>query len=144
MNFENNAPASSKFVKKVVIHNDTAYVSGQLPREGGEIKYLGKVGKDLDIESAKKSARLCVQNCFKELLMTLGNEKEIERVIKMTGFVASSSGFNQQPAVIDAASEFIYEQLGECGPHARSAIGVAELPHGASVEIEIIAAIKNK
>jgi enamine deaminase RidA (YjgF/YER057c/UK114 family) len=82
-----------------------------------------------------------VLQALAQLKETLGDLGRIERIIKVTGFVASAPGFTQQPQVIDAASELLGQLLGESGRHARSAVGVAELPRGVPVEIELVAAV---
>ena len=125
----------------VVVHGGLAWVSGQLPRLDGVLQFRGKVGVDLDLEAARAAARLCGLQCVAALAKALGGTDRILRVLKLTGFVASGPGFTQQPLVIDAASAAIIELLGLAGSHARSAIGVAELPHGAPVEVELVVAL---
>lgn len=131
----------SNLLTPVVIQDGIAYVSGQLPRENGTLNIKGKVGKDIDLETARQAAVHSINNCLDRLTDAIGPEGTILRILKITGFIASADGFNQQGTVIDAASEVLLERLGERGGHARSAVGVAELPHGAPVEIEMIAAV---
>jgi len=126
----------------VVVHNGIAYVSGQLPRLNGEVQFPGKVGSDIDLATAREAARLCAMQCLAALDKELGGLARVVRLLKVNGYVASTSGFIQQPAVIDAASEYFTEVLGLRGQHARAAVGVAELPRGAAVEIELMAAIR--
>ncbi|HBO4463007.1 TPA: RidA family protein [Pseudomonas aeruginosa] len=126
----------------VVLHAGIAYVSGQLPRQHGELRWTGKVGSELDLEQARQAARLCEARCLQALEEALGGLQRVERLLKVTGYVASAAGFVQQPAVIDAASEYFDEVLGARGGHARAAVGVAELPRGAAVEVELIAAVR--
>jgi enamine deaminase RidA (YjgF/YER057c/UK114 family) len=134
--------AASTRVTPVVVHDGIAYVSGQLPRIAGDLRVRGKVGAEIDLERAREAARLCAEACIAQLARHVG-EANILRVLKITGFVASARGFNQQGAVIDAASDVFLERFGaDSGAHARSAVGVAELPHDASVEIEMVAAVK--
>ena len=125
----------------VTVHERLAFVSGQLPRNGEEI-ITGKVGADVDLERAQEAARLCIIQGLACLRQSLGSLDRVDRVLKLTGFVASAAGFNQQPKVIDAASELLGKVFGENGRHARSAVGVAELPRNASVEIEMIVSLK--
>jgi enamine deaminase RidA (YjgF/YER057c/UK114 family) len=125
----------------VTIHERLAFVSGQLPRSG-ESLVTGKVGGDVDLEQAREAARLCILQGLACLNQALGSLDRVEKVLKVTGFVASAPGFNQQPKVIDAASELLVQVFGEAGRHARSAIGVAELPRNAAVEIELIVALR--
>ncbi|MFY1696535.1 MULTISPECIES: RidA family protein [unclassified Solwaraspora] len=113
------------------------YVSGQLPMADGALLAVGKVGAEVTPEEAKALAHQCALNALAaiEQLVGLG---AVTRIVKVTGFVASAAGFTGQPAVINGASELFGEVFGEAGRHARSAVGVAELPLGAPVEVEII------
>jgi len=126
----------------VVVHNGIAYVSGQLPRLNNELQFLGKVGAEIDLVTAREAARLCAMQCLAALDQELGGLARVVRLLKVNGYVASAAGFTQQPAVIDAASAYFTEVLGTRGQHARAAVGVAELPRGAAVEIELMAAIR--
>jgi enamine deaminase RidA (YjgF/YER057c/UK114 family) len=129
----------------VTLHHGIAYVSGQLPKEAdGEVRILGKVGAEIDIETAQRAARTCILQGLSCLKAALGDLDRVERILKVTGFVASAPGFIQQPRVIDAASTLLGEVFGEAGRHARSAVGVAELPRGVPVEIELIAAFRGE
>jgi enamine deaminase RidA (YjgF/YER057c/UK114 family) len=138
--------ATPRFVYvPVVLHDGLAWVSGQLPQIDGEVRTRGKVGREVTVEAAQECARVCVLQglaCLRDALE--GDLGRIERVVKVTGFVASAPGFNQQPTVIDAASTLFGEILGERGVHARSAIGVAELPRDAPVEIECVVAVQGE
>lgn len=113
------------------------YVSGQLPLVDGKLPQTGKVGAEVTEEQGTELARLCALNALAavEALVGLGR---IVKVVKVVGFVASAPGFTGQPAVINGASNLFGEVLGEQGRHARSAVGVAELPLGAPVEVEVI------
>jgi enamine deaminase RidA (YjgF/YER057c/UK114 family) len=126
----------------VVVHGDLAYVSGQVPRLDAQTVIAGKLGGELDVERGREAARLCVLHALAALKQALGSLDRIDRILKVTGFVASAPGFVQQPQVIDAASRLLGEVFGERGKHARSAIGVAELPRGSAVEIEMIVALR--
>jgi len=129
----------------VVVHGGIAYVSGQLPWQGDAIEHAGKVARDVTPEQAEEAARRCTLQALAWLNQSLtGGLDEVERVLRVTGYVASSPGFDQQPKVIDAASELLIKVFGHAGHHARSAIGVAELPRNAPVEIEFIFAIKRR
>lgn len=125
----------------VTIHERLAFVSGQLPRQGDAF-VTGKVGGDVDVEHARQAARLCILQGLACLNHALGSLDKVDRILKVTGFVASAPNFNQQPKVIDAASELLVQIFGEAGRHARSAIGVAELPRNAAVEIELIVGLR--
>jgi enamine deaminase RidA (YjgF/YER057c/UK114 family) len=113
------------------------FTAGQLPFEEGQLRYTGKVGKDVSVEEAKEAARLCTLNAL-AAIAEAGSLENVRRVVKVTGYVASATGFNRQPEVINGASEFLGEVFGERGTHARSAVGVAELPLDAPVEVELI------
>jgi enamine deaminase RidA (YjgF/YER057c/UK114 family) len=128
----------------VALHNGIAHVSGQLPWLDSERVISGKVGDDCDLEQAQEAARVCILFGLAALNQQLGSLDAIERILKVTGFVASAPGFVSQPKVIDAASRLLGEVFGENGRHARSAIGVAELPRGAAVEIEMVVAIRTQ
>lgn len=127
----------------VTIHGGVAYVAGQLPKVDGDVRVRGKVGREVDLATACGEARVCVLQGLACLKDALGSLERIDRVLKVTGFVASAPGFNDQPKVLDAASGLIVEILGEPGRHARSAVGVAELPRDAAVEIEFVVAIRD-
>ncbi|HHX51630.1 MAG TPA: RidA family protein [Clostridia bacterium] len=118
------------------------YTAGQIPLAGGELKFKGKVGKDLTTEEGYEAARICALNCLGVVKSMLGSLDKIERIVKVTGFVNSAPGFTGQPKVIDGASELLGEIFSEQGRHARSAVGVAELPVNAAVEVEIIIQVK--
>jgi enamine deaminase RidA (YjgF/YER057c/UK114 family) len=116
------------------------YVSGQLPLVDGKLPYAGKVGAEVTVEQGAELARTCALNALAaiESLVGLGR---VVKIVKVTGFVASAPGFTGQPAVVNGASQLFGDVLGEIGRHARSAVGVAELPLGAPVEVEVIAEV---
>lgn len=113
------------------------YTSGQLPLVGGEVTHAGKVGAEVTPEAAKTAARTCALNALAAIHALVGIDS-VTRVVKVVGFVASAPGFNGQPGVVNGASEFLGEVFGDAGTHARSAVGVAELPLDAPVEVELI------
>ena len=115
------------------------FTAGQLPFEGGELRTTGKVGDAVSLEEASEAARLCALNALAAAAAAAGGLNRIARVVKVTGFVASAPDFNRQPEVINGASELIGEVFGEAGLHARCAVGVAELPLDAPVEVELVA-----
>ncbi|NTW04673.1 MAG: RidA family protein [Peptococcaceae bacterium] len=117
---------------------DYIYTSGQLPIVNGKLISQGKLGEDISLEEGYQAARIAVVNCLAAIKGLIGNLDKIRKIIKITGYVNSGLGFTNQPAVINGASEFLIEVFGEAGRHARSAVGVSELPLGASVEIEMI------
>jgi enamine deaminase RidA (YjgF/YER057c/UK114 family) len=127
----------------VTVHGGVAYVSGQLPKAGGDIRVRGKVGDAVSLEAARGEARVCILQALACLKQALGSLDRIERILKVTGYVASASGFNDQPKVLDAASDLLVEIFGEAARHARAAVGVAELPRDAAVEIEMVVACRD-
>jgi enamine deaminase RidA (YjgF/YER057c/UK114 family) len=114
------------------------FTAGQLPFKEGQLQYTGKVDKDVSVKVAKEAARLCALNALAAVKAEAGSLENVRRVVKVTGYVASAAGFNRQPEVINGASDFLGEVFGERGTHARSAVGVAELPLDAPVEVELI------
>jgi enamine deaminase RidA (YjgF/YER057c/UK114 family) len=116
------------------------YVSGQLPMVDGELPYVGKVGAEVTVEQGAEMARTCALNALAAIDALVGLGRVV-KIVKLTGFVASAEGFTGQPAVINGASQLFGDVLGELGRHARSAVGVAELPLGAPVEVEVIAEV---
>ncbi|MHB8158797.1 MAG: RidA family protein [Desulfocucumaceae bacterium] len=118
------------------------YTSGQIPFVDGDLKYKGRVGGDLTEADGYEAAKICAINCLSAVKGLTGSLDSIERIVKVTGFVNSASGFSGQPKVINGASDLLGEVFGEAGRHARSAVGVSELPLNAAVEIEIIVKLK--
>ncbi|MCH7232379.1 RidA family protein [Glycomyces sp. L485] len=117
---------------------DVVYVSGQLPFVDGELVETGKVGAEVDVERAGELARICALNAI-AALGSVADLDEVVRIVKVGGFVASAPGFTGQPKVVNGASDLFGEVFGEAGLHARSAVGVAELPLGAPVEVDLVA-----
>ena len=118
------------------------YTSGQVPIQKGELKFAGKIGKDLTLEEGQKAAELCVLNALSAIKGIVGDLKKIERIIKVTVFVNSTNGFTDQPKVANGASEFLGKIFGEKGKHVRSAVGVSELPVNSAVELEMVVEVK--
>ena len=130
-------PAGS-YVPATVALGSLLFTAGQIPFKEGQLPYTGKVGQDVSVEEAKEAARLCVLNALAAVKAEAGSLEDVRRVVKVTGYVASAAGFNDQPEVMNGASDLIGDLLGEKGVHARSAVGVAELPLDSPVEVEII------
>ncbi|UMB70112.1 RidA family protein [Mycobacterium paraterrae] len=116
---------------------NVVYTSGQLPMQGGKLVHAGKVGIDVTPEQGKELARLCALNALAAIDSLVGIDSVV-KVVKVVGFVASAAGFNGQPGVVNGASDLLAEVFGEAGVHARSAVGVAELPLDAPVEVELV------
>jgi enamine deaminase RidA (YjgF/YER057c/UK114 family) len=126
----------------VVIHGGRARTSGQLPRNHeGLVVHQGRLGDDVTVEAGADAARWCALNALSVLRDAVGDLDRIERVLTVLGFVASAPGFAQQPQVVDGASRLLAEVFGDRGRHSRSAVGVAALPRGGAVEIEVEVAI---
>jgi enamine deaminase RidA (YjgF/YER057c/UK114 family) len=113
------------------------FTAGQLPLVDGAVAAIGKLGAEIDTARGQQLARICVLNALAAVDSLVGLDAMV-RVVKVVGFVASASGFTAQPAVLNGASELLGDIFGQAGAHARSAVGVAELPMGAPVEIELI------
>ncbi|ORA28658.1 RidA family protein [Mycobacterium aquaticum] len=113
------------------------YTAGQLPIQNGELVATGKVGAEVSPEQASDLARLCGLNALAAVHALVGIDSVV-KVVKVVGFVASAPGFSGQPGVVNGASELFGAVFGEAGAHARSAVGVSELPRNAPVEVEII------
>ncbi|GGP36334.1 LysR family transcriptional regulator [Saccharothrix coeruleofusca] len=116
------------------------FTSGQLPFVAGSLAATGKVGGEVSPEEAKAHARTCALNALAAVDALVGLDAVV-RVVKLVGFVASADGFTGHPAVVNGASELLGEVFGDAGAHARSAVGVAELPLGAPVEVELVVEI---
>lgn len=119
---------------------DTVQTSGQLPTVDGALIHTGRVGADLTAEQGAEAARVAILNALAAVDALIGLEG-IGQVVKVTGFVSSAPGFHGQPAVINGASDLLGELFGEAGRHARSAVGVSDLPANAPVEIELLVTV---
>ena len=127
----------------VVVHAGVARTSGQLPRNHeGQLVHPGIVGSTVAVADGAEAARWCALNALSVLAAELGSLDRIERVLSLIGFVACVPGFDQQAAVVDGASRLLAEVFGDAGRHTRSAIGVAALPRGGAVEIELSVALR--
>ena len=118
------------------------FTAGQLPLLKGELICKGLLGQDVDIEQAYQAARICTLNALAAIKGVVKDLDQIVQVVRVVGYVASTSTFTQQPAIVNGASELLLEIFGEVGKHARSALGVASLPLNASVEIELTVEVK--
>jgi enamine deaminase RidA (YjgF/YER057c/UK114 family) len=118
------------------------FASGQTPTVAGKLTIQGKLGREVSIEQGQEAARLAVLNCLAEVRGLTGSLDAIVRIVKLNGYVASAAGFTEQPRVINGASTLLEEIFGETGKHARAALGVAELPAGAPVEVEMVVEVR--
>lgn len=120
------------------------FISGQLPMESGVLKYKGKVGLDIDLETAQAASKLCAINILAQLhAATEGRLETIKKIIRLGGFVNCTDSFTDQPKVINGSSDFIADIFGpDIGSHSRAAVGVNSLPLSACVEIEALVAVQ--
>lgn len=138
------APASPSFdYVSATQSGQTLYVAGQLPKEDGEVRITGRCGEDVDLEQARYAAEICTLQGLACAAEAAGGLDEILGVLRVTGFIASTPDFHDQPKVLDASSRLLRKVFGEAGRHARSAVGVAALPRRAPVEIEFIFTVRN-
>lgn len=126
----------------LTIHQGVGYVSGQVPRINGEIPYPGKVGEDVTVEEARELAEYCVLKALSSIKKEISSLDDIEQILKLSGYIQASPGFNEMGKVLDAASELLVKIFGDSGRHARVAIGAAELPSNTPVELDFIVALK--
>jgi len=114
------------------------FSSGQGPLVGGKPKYTGRLGDELTLDQGYEAARICALNCLAAINAEAGTLDDVERVVKVLGFVSSAQGFTEQSQVVNGASDLLVEIFGERGKHARSAVGVNVLPLNIPVEVEMI------
>ncbi|WBV42847.1 RidA family protein [Pseudoroseomonas cervicalis] len=130
------APVANYVPFTVVSDGRLVVVSGQVPVRDGAVAYKGKVGADLDIDTAKDAARLCLINVLAQLQAAVGDLDRVTRVARLGGFIAAGPDFTQHALVMNGASDLAVEVFGDVGRHARSTIGVPSLPMDAAVEVE--------
>ncbi len=135
------APAVGNYVGAVQVGN-LVFVSGHGPFQDGELIYKGKLGRDMDVETAQKAAELVILNALASLKAEIGSLDRVKRIVKLLGMVNSTPDFAQQPRVIDGASNLLTAIFGERGKHARSAVGMGALPFRISVEIEMVVEVE--
>lgn len=127
----------------VVRTGNLLFTSGQITVHNGEVKFIGKLGAELDVETGKQAARLCGLNIIAQAKAALdGDLDRVVRVVKLVGFVNSTPDFTDQPKVINGASELMQEVFGDAGKHARSAVSAGSLPLGVAVEVEAILEVR--
>jgi len=127
----------------VVITGNLAYVSGQIPIKDGKIIFSGRVPIEQSVESAQEAAKLCIINGLSQLNSYFGSLECITKIIKISGFINSSSDFSEHPKVINAASDLLVKIFGDMAKHSRIAIGVASLPLNSTVEIDMVVEFSN-
>ncbi len=117
---------------------DLLFLSGMIPFQDGKLVSAGKVGRDLTVDQGVEAARVALLNALAVIRHELGTLDRVRQVVRLVGYVASAEGFVQQPAVMNGASDLLVAIFGEKGKHARVALGAAELPLNAPVELEMI------
>ena len=128
----------------VVVHPGLAWVSGQLPRDGDRVLAAGRLGSDIGIAAAQEGARIALLRALAALRDELGGLQRVRQVLKLTVYVASTDDFLEHSAVADGASGLIHELFGaQYGRHARTSVGVVQLPRGACVELDLVAALSD-
>jgi len=132
-------PAPVASYVPVTVAGELAFVAGQIPVQDGEVLLRGKLGADVSIDDARQAARRCALQALSALRDALGTLDRVAGIAHVTVYVASAPGFIDQPKVANGASDALVEVFGEPGKHARAAVGVAELPLGAAVEVAVIA-----
>lgn len=122
----------------VVRTGDLLFLSGVLPSRDGQLVMTGKLGENLNVKQGMEAARVAVLNGLSIIRSVAGSLDHVKQIVKMVGYIASAPGFTDQPQVLNGASDLLVSLFGEAGRHARVAVGAAELPRQAPVEIELI------
>jgi len=129
-------------VDALVIDGNTVYASGQVAFDGDRLVSKGKVPSQIGVEAATQAAALCAANVLRAVRQRLGSLDRIERVLRITGYVNADPEFTDEHLVVNGASQLVRDFFGEAGRHARTALGLAQLPLGSSVEVEMILKIR--
>jgi enamine deaminase RidA (YjgF/YER057c/UK114 family) len=129
-------PAAVANYVPYVLDDKMLIISGQIPISEGSVQYKGKVGSDVDIDDAQAAARLCAINILTQAQAAIGDLDRIERLVRLGGFVAAAPDFYDHALVINGASDFMVDVLGDRGKHARAAVGCSSLPLNSAVEVE--------
>lgn len=136
------APTSAGLYVPVMITGNLVFVSGQLPIEqgtnSGNLRFSGKIGRDISVDDGKSAARLCTLNALSQLEVALGSLDRISKFVRISGFVNCDVSFTEHSKIIDAASDLILQIFGEKGRHTRVAVGMNSLPLNGAVEIDYI------
>ena len=135
------APPEDATVRAGILHDGLLVLSGQVAFVGGELLAVGRLGDEVDLATGQACARQCAINLLGRTKELLGSLDRVDQVVKLTVFVASAPGYREQHLVANGASQVFRDILGDAGRHARSAVGMAELPLGTPVEVEAIIAV---
>ena len=127
----------------VILTGNLAFVSGQIPIKDGKVAFSGKVPVEQSVENAQEAAKLCIINGLAQLNTHFGTLENIKKIIRISGFVNSTSDFSEQPKIINHASDLLFEIFGDSGKHSRVAVGVSSLPLNSTVEIDMIVEVSN-
>ncbi|MDB5802663.1 MAG: endoribonuclease [Rhodocyclales bacterium] len=128
---------------EVSVENDgQLFISGMIPRVHGEIVVTGRVGEATSLEDARRAAQVCILRCIAVLSQSLGSLERVKRILRVNVYVQSAADFTQQSEVADAASDILYAVFAPDGGHTRTSVGVYQLPKNASVEIDMLVAIR--
>ena len=133
-----NAPAPAANYVPYTISGNQLFISGQVTMGPNGLEYVAKLGADADVATGQAAARLCAINILAQAKAALGDLDRITQVLKIQGFVNSTADFTEHPAVVNGASDFLVEVLGDAGKHARAAVGMGSLPLGVAVEVDAI------
>lgn len=132
------APSPVASYVAAVQTGNLVFSAGQIPTQNGELHWHGHVGAEVSEADACQAARVCALNALAAIKSVIGDLDRVTRVVRVNGFVSSADGFNNQPVVINGASDLLVELFGDAGKHSRAAVGVAQLPSNAPVEVDII------
>lgn len=132
-----DVPKAAGLYTPLIVSGGIAHLSGMVPFERGALKYAGKVPSQVPADRAGEAAALCAANLLRVVKRDLGSLDRIGRLVKVGGFVNSDLDFTEQHVVMNGASQLLLDVLGDAGAHARSAVGMANLPLGATVEVEL-------
>lgn len=136
-------PGQGALIESLAMDGDTMYLSGQVPFDGEDLQYVGKVPSKVSVEDASKAAALCAANLLRVARKYLGSLDRVDRVLRITGYVNADPAFTDCHVAINGATNLLREVLGQPGRHARTALGMGQLPLGVSVEVEMILKTKN-
>lgn len=135
-------PAAAGSYVPTVRTGNLLYCAGTISLLNGQMTHIGQVGKEQTIETAKKSAEICVMNTLANIRSAVGSLDQVARIVMVNGFVNAVDGFTDSPAVINGASDLLVQIFGEAGKHARAAVAVNGLPRGSTVEVQLVVELK--
>ena len=130
------SPAKVAKIENCTEANGFLYVSGQVPKQDGEVRFVGKVGREFTLAEGQAAARLSALNMLAHMRAFLGDLDRVSRVMKLTGYVNAMPDFTEIPHVVNGASELFIDIFGDAGRHARTAVGVAVMPFDVAIEVE--------